>query len=89
MELNNKLIVIWSLLHICSLPLMLQIAQLGPRSMGKTLIASFFGLLANIGILTWIGTPWVSGIWIAMTMVIVCYGVYAVRRGPLRSLRRD
>ena len=91
MELNDKLIVIWSLLHICSLPLTLQIAQLSPRSMKKTLVAGFFGLLANIWVLTWIGTPWVTGMWIAMTTAILCYSVYAVRRGPLRPrrLRRD
>lgn len=89
MELNDKLVVVWSLLHICSLPITLQVAQPDPRSVWKILVAALFGLLANIGMLTWVGTPWVTGLWIAMTTVILCYSIYAVRRGPLRDLRRN
>lgn len=71
MTLNDKLVVMWGLVHILGLPISLRVqGGLALQYPAFTTLLILAGLAINLLFLTWVGAVWLTAVWIVASVGI-------------------
>jgi hypothetical protein len=75
MNPNDKLVILWGLVHIISLPIALRVQgyALAQQHPALTALLILGGMAANLLFLTWVGSVWVTSGWIVASGGITLY----------------
>lgn len=71
MELNDKLVVVYGLVHIMGLPVSFRVQR--EMVQKRPVLSTIFvlaGMCANMAFLSWADTVWLSSAWIAASLGI-------------------